>query len=66
MKAWRGGLIVLCLVVLPGCATSRTSVHRDLAQADRPCPGKYCFSQSSTRVHEISVGGVVEKVDDRV
>ena len=65
MKAWRGGLMVVCLIALAGCATSRTSVHRDLAQApDRPLPRKVLLLPVEIRVHEISVGGVVEKVDD--
>jgi len=62
--AWRRGLIVLCVVALCGCATSRTSVHRDLAQVDRSLPRKVLLLPVEIRVHEISVGGVVEKVDD--
>ena len=63
--AWpRSGSIVLCVAALAGCATSRTSVHRDLAQADRPLPRKVLLLPVEIRVHEISVGGVVEKVDD--
>ncbi len=65
MKAWRGGLVVLCWLAVAGCATSRTSVHRELAQApDRPLPRKVLLLPVEIRVHEISVGGVVEKVDD--
>jgi hypothetical protein len=64
LNAWRSGSIVLCLIALAGCATSRTSVHRDLAQADRPLPRKVLLLPVEIRVHEISVGGVVEKVDD--
>jgi hypothetical protein len=65
MKPWGGGLVVLCLIALAGCATGQTSVHRDLAQAaDRPLPRKVLLLPVEIRVHEISVGGVVEKVDD--
>jgi hypothetical protein len=65
MKRWHGGLVVLCSMVLVGCATSQTSVHRDLAQrADRALPRNVLLLPVEIRVHEISVGGVVEKVDD--
>jgi hypothetical protein len=58
-------LAAICLVALAGCATSHTSVHRDLSYAtETTLPRKVLLLPVEIRVHEISVGGVVEKVDD--
>ena len=65
MKRWHSGLVALCSIALVGCATSQTSVHRDLAHGvDKALPRKVLLLPIEIRVHEISVGGVVEKVDD--
>lgn len=57
---------VLVLAVLGGCATTPpSSLHKSLA--DRPnqqMPRKILLLPADIRVHEISAGGVVEKVDD--
>jgi len=65
MNAWRGTLVMISLIVLAGCATARNSVHRDFAHsAEQQLPKKILLLPIEIRVHEISAGGVVEKVDD--
>ena len=58
-------LVVAGIVLLGACATSGTAVHRELAQSpERPLPKKVLLLPAEIRVHEISAGGVVEKVDE--
>lgn len=65
MRRWRGWLVLVCAIALTGCATGQTSVHRDVSgSANHPLPKKVLLLPVEIRVHEISVGGVVEKVDD--
>ena len=64
MEAWRRMGLVLCVVALAGCATTQSSVHRSLSESpDRPLPKKMLLLPAEIRVHEVSTGGVVEKVD---
>ncbi len=65
MNAGRSAVTMICLIALAGCATARNSVHRDLAHAtEQQLPKKILLLPIEIRVHEISAGGVVEKVDD--
>ena len=54
------------LAVLAGCAaTPDASVHESIAgKAEQRMPRKMLLLPADIRVHEISAGGVVEKVDD--
>jgi len=55
---------VFCVIALAGCATGQTSVHRELtASAERRLPKKVLLLPVEIRVHEVSAGGVAEKVD---
>ena len=54
------------LAVLAGCAaTPNTSLHESIAgKAEQRMPRKMLMLPADIRVHEISAGGVVEKVDE--
>jgi len=54
------------LAVLSGCAaTPNASLHESIAgKAEQRMPRKMLLLPADIRVHEISAGGVVEKVDD--
>jgi hypothetical protein len=58
--------ILLAMAILGGCATQvrNASVHKSVAeQSAQPMPRKLLLLPIDIRVHEISAGGVVEKVD---
>jgi len=61
----RGIAAALVIVLLAsGCATPNAGTHTSLKQTpDRPLPKKVLLLPTDVRVHEISMGGVVEKVD---
>jgi hypothetical protein len=64
MHPSRSWAVVLCVIALAGCATGQTSVHRELtASAERRLPKKVLLLPVEIRVHEVSAGGVAEKVD---
>ncbi|MGQ0579035.1 MAG: hypothetical protein ACT4PQ_09035 [Betaproteobacteria bacterium] len=54
------------LTILAGCAvTPEASVHASIAgKAERQMPRRMLLLPADIRMHEISAGGVVEKVDD--
>jgi hypothetical protein len=57
---------LLALTMLAGCAgpTRNASVHKSLeGKAEQPMPRKVLLLPPDIRVHEVSAGGVVEKVD---
>lgn len=63
MGAQRSWAILLC-VVAAGCATGQTSIHRELAASvQRALPRKVLLLPVEIRVHEVSAGGVAEKID---
>jgi hypothetical protein len=52
-------------VLIAGCATQDTSINKSLSrQSDRPLPRRILLAQPDIRVHEVSTGGVIEKVDE--
>ena len=59
-------LALVAAVAITGCATSNTTtVHETLSEPQaRPLPRKLLLLPAEVRVHEVSAGGVVEKVDD--
>jgi len=66
MKLLRKAGIVLAAVMLVGCAgpSKNASLHKSVAEkADQPMPRKILLLPPDIRVHEVSAGGVVEKVD---
>src|SRR4030095_14292140 len=51
-------------MLIAGCAT-HSSINKNLStQSDRPLPRRILLAQPDIRVHEVSTGGVVEKVDE--
>ena len=58
-------LAVACAIAVAGCATTgKTTAHQSLSGAQsRPLPHKLLLLPADVRVHEVSAGGVVEKVD---
>lgn len=58
--------LLLAIAVLAGCATTPdASLHQSIAgRPDQQMPRRVLLLPADIRVHEISVGGVVEKVDD--
>ncbi len=55
----------LCAASIAGCATHDTAINKSLSsQSDRPPPRRILLAQPDIRVHEVSTGGVVEKVDE--
>jgi hypothetical protein len=66
MSILRKLAVVLVLAVLGGCAAApSSSLHKSLVdQPDQQMPHKMLLLPADIRVHEISAGGVVEKVDD--
>jgi hypothetical protein len=64
MGPHRSWAILLCVIVFAGCATGQTSVHRELAASpQRVLPRKVLLLPVEIRVHEVSAGGIAEKVD---
>lgn len=56
---------LLCAVSIVGCATHDTAINNSLSkQSDRPLPRRILLAQPDIRVHEVSTGGVIEKVDE--
>jgi hypothetical protein len=59
-----GMAILVVFIGLTGCATPGASTHTSLKQApDRLLPKRVLLLPAEIRVHEISAGGVIEKVD---
>lgn len=59
--------VLLALVMLASCAgpAKNASVHKSIAdKTEKPMPRKILLLPPDIRVHEVSAGGVVEKVDD--
>jgi hypothetical protein len=58
-------LVVACALLIGGCATpSKTVSHEALAgHPDKPLPRKVLLLPAEVRLHEISAGGVVERVE---
>lgn len=64
MRRARNGLLLAGTLLLAACATGTTAVHKTVSQApEKPLPRKVLLLPIEIRVHEISVGGVVEQVD---
>ena len=64
MGPHRSWALLLCVIAVAGCATGQTSVHREItAASQRGLPKKVLLLPVEIRVHEVSAGGVVEKVD---
>jgi hypothetical protein len=65
MSQVRVAAIVVCLAVLAGCANKPgASLHQSMGgNAPAQMPKKVMLLPADFRVHEISAGGVVEKVD---
>lgn len=61
----RVGMAILVVIIgLTGCATPGASTHTSLKQTpDRLLPKRVLLLPAEVRVHEISAGGVIEKVD---
>ncbi len=58
------GLLLVALLAA-GCATPRGAVNEGFGKnPDLPLPHRVLFVKPDIRVHEVSAGGVVEKVDD--
>ena len=61
------GLIALCcaIAMLGGCATQpgKTAVHESVAKSGQSMPKRILFLPADIRLHELSAGGVAEKVD---
>jgi hypothetical protein len=67
MRLNRIAAVLLALAVLAGCAgpSKNASVHKSIAgKTEQPMPRKMMLLPPDIRVHEVSAGGVVEKVDD--
>ena len=67
MQSLRIAGIALALVVTAGCAgpVKNASVHQSIAgKSEHPMPRKMLLLPADIRVHEVSAGGIVEKVDD--
>jgi hypothetical protein len=58
-------LLLACVIAIAGCATSHTTaVHQTLSgEHARALPHRLLLLPAEVRVHEVSAGGVVEKVD---
>ena len=58
-----GALAVAALMA--GCATPKASVNQDVGKdPEKPLPHRILVIEPDIQVHEVSAGGVVEKVDD--
>jgi hypothetical protein len=56
---------LVCAASIAGCATHSTAINKSFsAQSDRPLPRRILLAQPDIRVHEVSTGGVIEKVDE--
>ncbi len=65
MRYFAIGSGVVCAALIAGCATHDTSINRSLSkQPDRPLPRRILLAHPDIRLHEVSTGGVVEKVDE--
>ncbi len=65
MPSSRIAIALVGAILIAGCATQNTSINKSLSkQSDRPLPRRILLAQPDIRVHEISTGGVVEKVDE--
>jgi len=64
MHLARNCLALAAVLLLAACATGTTAVHKSVSQApEKPLPRKVLLLPVDIAVHEISAGGVVEKVD---
>jgi hypothetical protein len=58
-------LALLCTAVLAACATPNASINQNIAKdPSRPLPHRILLVEPDIQMHEVSAGGVVEKVDD--
>lgn len=65
MTGLRTAACVLAVLLAAGCATPRAAVNQSFGKnPSRQLPQRVLLVQPDIRVHEISAGGVVEKVDE--
>jgi hypothetical protein len=65
MPSFRLSIAFAAVVLLAACAAPSTSIHQSVGKdPDKPLPHKVLLVEPDILVHEISTGGVVEKVDD--
>jgi hypothetical protein len=65
MTSVRLAIALLSVALITGCATQSTSLSKSVSQqSERPLPHRILLAQPDIRVHEISTGGIVEKVDE--
>lgn len=65
MPSLRLSIVLLGAGLVAACASQNTSVHKNLSQqSERQLPRRILLAQPDIRVHEISAGELVEKVDD--
>jgi len=56
--------VAIAVLILAGCAGGTSAVHRSLSDAaERTLPRKVLLLPVEVQMHEVSTGGVVEKVD---
>jgi len=64
MRLARNTLLAALVLLLAACATGSSAVHKTVsATPDKPMPRKVLLLPVEINVHEISAGGVVEKVN---
>ena len=65
MSLLRLAIALVSAAFITGCATQSTSISKSVSQQpERPLPHRILLAQPDIRVHEISTGGIVEKVDE--
>ena len=65
MSPLRLAIALVSAVLITGCAMQSTSISKNVSQQpERPLPHRILLAQPDIRVHEISTGGIVEKVDE--
>jgi hypothetical protein len=65
MSSLRLVIALVTTVSITGCANQSTSIGKGVSQQpERPLPHRILLAKPDIRVHEISTGGIVEKVDE--
>jgi hypothetical protein len=65
MPSLRLWIVLLGAGLVAACATHNTSLHKNLSQqSERQLPRRILLAQPDIRIHEISAGELVEKVDE--
>jgi len=65
MSSLRLAIALVSAVLITGCAMQSTSISKNVSQQpERALPHRILLAEPDIRVHEISTGGIVEKVDE--